>query len=59
MNKKEIKLKCADCANYKEEGVRLCPHPDCILYPFRTNSKISSRESLRFKNCSGCSGRGA
>ena len=30
-----IRQKCLECSNWQPSEVRLCPIPDCALYPFR------------------------
>ena len=32
---KAIRAKCLDCCGGQANEVRLCPCPDCTLYPFR------------------------
>ena len=32
---KAIRAKCLDCMCWQPMEVRLCPSPDCTLYPYR------------------------
>lgn len=32
---KAIREKCLDCSGWQPKEVRLCPHAECPLYPFR------------------------
>jgi len=32
---KAIRAWCLDCSGFQPKEVRLCPHTDCPLYPYR------------------------
>ncbi len=36
---KAIRAKCLDCCGGSAHEVKLCPRPDCSLYPFRLGKK--------------------
>ena len=40
---KAIRAKCLDCCCNQRKEVRLCPIPDCSLYPYRFGKKLNHK----------------
>jgi hypothetical protein len=40
-----VRLKCLDCMGGSAHEVRLCPIPDCPLYPWRTGHRPKRLEA--------------